>query len=79
METYLSYQRGKRHHGMYLSLSVRGKATFCIFLPEQETSLHVSVSARGIVLEDAHFVPLLAASVFLSLNNDISFRALKNI
>ena len=50
------------------------------FLPGgHETSLHVSVSARGIVLEDAHFVPLLAASVFFSLDNDISFRALKNI
>ena len=40
---------------------------YCIFLPEgQATSLHVVVSVRGIVLEDAHFVSLLAAPV---LNN----------
>ena len=40
---------------------------YCIFLPEEQaTSLHVVVSVRGIVLENAHFVSLLAAS---ALNN----------
>ena len=67
LDTIFSYQR---HRCMHAFVSVRGKATFCIFLPEgQKTSLHVVVSVRGIVLEDTHCVPLLAASAIFSLNN----------
>ena len=44
-----------------------------VLLEGQETSLHVVVSVRGIleVLEDAHFVPLLAASDIFSLKNGV--------
>ena len=54
---------------------------YCIFLPDgQATSLHVVVSERGIVLEDAHFVPLFTASDIFSLNNWIpDFRTSKDV
>ena len=68
---------------MYVFVSVRGKAIFCVFLPMkgrgQGTSLHVLVSVRGIVLEDTHCVPLLAASAIFSLNNWIWIQKHPNI
>ena len=68
LDTNLSYQKGQKTL-LHVFVSVRGKAPFCVFLPEgQETSLHVDVSVRGIVLEDTHCVPLLAASAIFSLN-----------
>ena len=66
LDTHFSHQI---HRCMHAFVTVRGKATFCIFLPEQETSLHVVVSVRGIVLEDTHCVPLFTASASFSLNN----------
>ena len=75
LDTIFSYQR---HRCMHAFVSVRGKATFCIFLPEgQKTSLHVVVSVRGIVLEDTQFVPLFTASAIFSLNNWFIFKNIK--
>ena len=69
LETNLSYQKGQKTL-WHVFVSVRGKAPFCVFLPEgQETSLHMDVSVRGIVLEDTHCVPLFSASAIFSLNN----------
>ena len=74
---HVAEQEDQDPHGP-TSQSTKDKNTFdfsnfrCHLIPGgHSAALHVTVSVRGIVLEDAHFVPLFVAPAILPLNSEI--------
>ena len=74
---HVAEQEDQDPHGP-TSQSTKDKNTFdfsnfrCHLIPGgHSAALHVTVSVRGIVLADAHFVPLFVAPAILPLNSEI--------